>query len=297
MARRSSGSGIGFAVLVLIGIIASLPREALIVLIVLGVIGIVVYVYSKSQSKSDISASPSRDRNISGAAFRPREDDIDASVTSKACWVPAGNSVTVAGITIKSGMLYVGKGLASATGHEIEPALINPTLPVRTPTGSIDKMDYWPSYSHIPELARGGYLQWLADGRKDPNVQIGFVFLFFYGLERRVLHDFRQDKETVNRELPAILAEVRRLLSIYGDNSSSFYGYANSFLDIIVTVGARDRIYRLPAPPTGKYKALTLRHKVALGQVAVDGMALPAERSGPTRLNNPARFDKWTSAS
>lgn len=277
MARRSSGSGIGFAVLVLIGIIASLPREALIVLIVLGVIGIVVYVYSKSQSKSDNSASPPRDRNISVAAFRPREDDIDASVTSKVCWVPAGNSVTVAGVTIKGGMLYVGKGLASVAGHEIEPALINPALPVRMPSGSIDKMDYWPSYSNIPEIARGGYLQWLADGRKDPNVQIGFVFLFFYGLERRVLHDFRQDKETVNRELPAILAEVRRLLSVYGDNSSSFYGYANSFLDIIVTVGARDRIYRLPAPPTGKYKALTLRHKVALGQVAVDGMALPAE--------------------
>ena len=49
MARRSSGSGIGFAVLVFVGIIASLPREALIVLVVLGVIGIVFYFYFKFQ--------------------------------------------------------------------------------------------------------------------------------------------------------------------------------------------------------------------------------------------------------
>lgn len=289
MARRSSGSGIALAVLILIGIVASLPKEARIILIVFGVIGVVIYLYSKSQSKSSSSVSLPSARDISMTVFRSGEDDIDVSVTSKACWVAAGNIVTVAGVTISGGMLYVGKDLATVAGHEIEPALINPKLRAQVPTGPIDQMGYWPSYSRIPELARGGYLQWLAGGRKDPNVQTGFVFLFFYGLERRVLHDLSQDKEAVNQELPAILAEVRRLLSIYGGSSGSFYGYANSFLDIIVTVGARDRIYRLPAPSQGKYKALTLRHKVALGQIAVDGMDLPVEWAY-SWLTNDERF-------
>src|SRR5690606_35707017 len=88
--------------------------------------------------------------------------------------------------------------------------------------------------------------------------------------------DLKSDIQVVNEELPRILAEVRRLLSIYGNNGS-FYGYASSFVDLLVTVGARERLYKLQAPPVGQYNALTMRHKVALGQVAADGAPLPAE--------------------
>src|SRR4030066_399423 len=169
MARRSSGPGITLVVLVLIGIIASLPRETLITLAVLCVIGVNIFLYFKSQSKPSSSVSLPRVRDSSVSISRSGEDNIDTSVTSKVCWVSTENSVAIAGIAIKGGMIYVGKGLASVSGHEIEPALINPALPARILTGSTDQMGYWPSYSHIPELARGGYLQWLASGRKDPN--------------------------------------------------------------------------------------------------------------------------------
>ncbi|OGS94062.1 MAG: hypothetical protein A3H31_03105 [Gallionellales bacterium RIFCSPLOWO2_02_FULL_57_47] len=201
-------------------------------------------------------------------------DNVDSSVTSASCWVKPGTEILAKGLTIPGGMLYYGKGLARVTGAGIEPALINPGLPVNMPAGSLEQMPYWLSYSDISPTARGGYLQWLAGGRKDPNVQIGYVFLFFYGLERRVLADARQYPE-VAQELPAVLAEVRRLLSIY-ENQGSFYGYASRFLDLVVTVGAKDRIYKLPPLPQGQYKALTLRHKIALGQAAVDGALLPA---------------------
>ena len=201
----------------------------------------------------------------------PRE--IDASVTSDKCWVGPNKEVDVKQLGSLGGMLYYGQGLPSVAGSDVEPALINPKLRVVFPqSGSADRMPYWPSYSRISEAARGEYLTWLAGGRKAPNVQLGCVFLFFYGLERRIFAD-RQYPE-VPQESPAILAEVRRLLTVYGSNGS-FYSYANHFLNFIVALGTKDRIYTLPTPPQGTYRLMTLRHKMALGQAAVDGAPLP----------------------
>jgi len=50
-------------------------------------------------------------------------------------------------------------------------------------------MDYWPSYCEVSPRARAAYLRWLEDGRRDESTYIGYVFLFFYGLERRLLGD------------------------------------------------------------------------------------------------------------
>lgn len=288
MARSSPGFGIGVAILaVILGIIASVPQEIWIGLIVLCVVGLALYLYPKNHSTTENSTRVPAEQGSVPTVSRSSVRDIDLLVSLASCWVPMGKEVTVQGLHIPGGMLYIGKNLTSVSGYGIEPALINPVLPVRMPTEPVDRMDYWPSYSSISATERGGYLQWLAGGRKDQNVQIGFVFLFFYGLERRALHDSRQHKEEVNRELPGILSEVRRLLSIYG-GSGAFYGYANHFLDLILTVGAHDRLYTMPAPPLGRYKSLTLRHKVALGQAAVDGVPLPTEWAY-SWLNNDER--------
>jgi hypothetical protein len=50
-------------------------------------------------------------------------------------------------------------------------------------------MGYWPLYSGIDPASRAAYLHWLTGGRKAPEAYIGYVFLFFYGIERRVLVD------------------------------------------------------------------------------------------------------------
>ena len=41
-------------------------------------------------------------------------------------------------------------------------------------------------------------IEWLNGGRSDPNAPLGFVFLFFYGLEYRLL------KDGVHEDAPAI---------------------------------------------------------------------------------------------
>jgi tellurite resistance protein len=138
----------------------------------------------------------------------------------------------VAGREIRSGMVYSGRGLTAVNGYDADPALIDPTLRVnwRNPDTGGHRMGYWPSYSRIAPESRAAYLQWLAGGRSDPLVGVGYVFLFFYGLERRVLYDVKLDP--TNTDVAAAVREVERLQRIYG-HSGSFNGYATSFLEFV----------------------------------------------------------------
>ena len=118
---------------------------------------------------------------------RKRFININAKAGDK-CWVPPDQARKIAGYEIPGGMIYVGKSLPPVGGwQDVEPALINPSLPVarRKPDVAGESMGYWPSYSEISPQAHAAYLSWLAGGRSDPGAYIGYVFLFFYGLERR----------------------------------------------------------------------------------------------------------------
>lgn len=174
-------------------------------------------------------------------------------------------------------MLYVGEGLSPVRGlRDVEPALINPRLPVdrANPNRRGEGMSYWPSYSEITPAARAAYLEWLAGGRSDPNTYIGYVFLFFYGLERRLLGDVRRTAISP-AERDAIFAEVTRLLGTYGHHRS-FRGYATEFLGA-ARMGTDVRVYEREAPPlesSGSELPLLLR--LGLGQLARDGRPIPA---------------------
>jgi tellurite resistance protein len=135
--------------------------------------------------------------------------------------------ISIAGEKIAGGMIYVGNVLETQNGYKTENCLINPSLKVAAepsdPAG--DGFSYWPDYSAIGPIARKTYLRWLAKGRCDPNIGIGYVFLFFYGLERRLFIDRALD------EAPVLAAEVRRLNEIY--SNGSFSSYVSRFLDAV----------------------------------------------------------------
>lgn len=149
----------------------------------------------------------------------------------KARWIRPGEAVEVGGVTIQGGLFYFGKKLDALKGHRGsgDASLINPSINV-TPmpmTFNSGEMGYWPSFNGIKAKDRGAYLNWLASDRTNPDVYIGYVFLYFYGLERRVLHD----KPPLD-EVQQIFDEVLRLLSIYGDNYS-FNSYATNLAEWI----------------------------------------------------------------
>jgi len=179
------------------------------------------------------------------------------------------------GYAIHGGLVYAGSGLVAEKGGMPEPALIDPGLPVdvRTPDYAGAKMGYWPSYSSIRPDCRAAYLHWLLDGRHAPGAYIGYVFLYFYGLERRLLVD-SQSSQAARAEQPALVREVERLLRIYGANGS-FSGYASNLLRFL-SLGGGPRRYLSAPPEQQEAWELPFELRLGLGQLAADARPVPA---------------------
>lgn len=312
--RRKSGSGGVFGAVVIgaLVLIASVPKEVWIGVGVLAVVAAAIYLYGqskKSQASATIeevepvqrayveperSASRAPSRSSASAPRRHVGDDVPVSVApappsgasfrvpaapkgfGAASWIPAGASVDVSGVSIPGGLVYVGTELKTPSGLN-DPCLIDPSKSVASRGDYTERqMGYWPSYSDIPASARRAYLNWLADGKKDPEADIGYVFIFFYGLERRAILDAAKD-DAAKADWPIIAAELRRLLDIYGEKSGSFRSYAGSLLDWVSLAEHPEKAYLKPIPSFPKSYELPLYIRVALGQTAVDKAPVPAQ--------------------
>lgn len=191
-------------------------------------------------------------------------------------WISPGQSVEVAGHLLPGGMLYVGSNLKGSF-DKTDPCLIDPSLPLAKngDYGTRD-MGYWPSYSEISATARRAYLQWLAGGRKDPRADVGYVFLFFYGLERRAVLDAANDP-AARADWPAIAQELRRLLDVYGGKSGSFTRYASELLNWVSLAEYSPNLYELDVPSFPQTYELPLYIRLALGQAALASAPVPAK--------------------
>jgi len=82
----------------------------------------------------------------------------------------------------------------SLTTSNIEPSVILTNLPVIA--GVPEKLDYYPKYWDISPQQRYVYLNWLSDISQP--IEIGYVFLFYYGLERHILQgNYKTAFETI----------------------------------------------------------------------------------------------------
>ena len=191
-------------------------------------------------------------------------------------WLPPGRSITVQGRQITDGMIYAGTGLTGISEYvEVEPALIDPSLPVdnHNPDQYGDDMSSWPSYNDISPASRAAYLDWLAEGRPG-GAYIGYVFLFFYGIERRILFD-RDREEVPDEEIDALVSEVERLLELYGEHIS-FNRYAGEFLSLARSL--RLDLNDAPSwdpPLVRKGWELQLEVKLGLGSIVAAGEPVP----------------------
>ena len=70
---------------------------------------------------------------------------------------------------------------------QTKPSLIFTGLPVdyNTNADNVEKLGYYPSYGQLNPRQRFIYLKWLCDITKP--VDIGYVFIFYYGLERHLI--------------------------------------------------------------------------------------------------------------
>lgn len=105
---------------------------------------------------------------------------------------------------------------------DVEPSMIFTKYPVSIPTEKVETPDYYPTYAGLTPEQKFIYLQFLKNPY-NPNINIGYVFILYYGLERRLLtKDWEKSAEVIlklrhvhlNKSFQSYSAEALILFSI-----------------------------------------------------------------------------------
>ncbi|KQQ85680.1 hypothetical protein ASF65_03790 [Aureimonas sp. Leaf324] len=187
----------------------------------------------------------------------------------------------IAGHTIRGGLFFVGRELQAPRSGRKDPSLLDPSARVAASGADVagSSVPYWPSYSEITPAARLAHLQWLAGGRSDPDYGICYPFIFLYGLERRLFHDGETG------DAAAIVAEVERLLAIYG-RDYSFRTYASKLLGAAAAL-LDDVPKPTPSPALWTGEELPVAIRLHLGRRIAEGAALDADDALVWLLGHP----------
>lgn len=197
-------------------------------------------------------------------------------------WITPGERVVLSGTAIDGGLFYFGSALPTQNGYAIDNALINPLLPVGKAPGNTsgEGVSYYPSYSTLGPESRRAFIEWLAGPRNNPSTYIGYVFIFFCGLERRLFFDKALDQTAI------IVGEVERLLAVYGENNS-FWFYASNLLDAAAAL-VNDFGKAPVIDPGSKPQEMPLRLRGALGRLVQEGKPITATWALAWYLTAPA---------
>lgn len=86
---------------------------------------------------------------------------------------------------------FVGHTISISSSILNEPSAIYIDLPIDNTFISPTPLDYFPSYEKLTPQERAAYLNWLED--ITIPIDIGYVFIFYYGLERHLLFGNSED--------------------------------------------------------------------------------------------------------
>lgn len=140
---------------------------------------------STTVPESSRSSAPARQNSSQRSSAAAKRTRREFPIT----WFGRDAELEVAGIRIKSPCVYASSGSSDAYGWATDPSEILIEAPVRRPRESFAQMGYWPWYSRIEPEHRYEYLSWLASGRTNLPPSEGYLFLYYYGIERRLLVD------------------------------------------------------------------------------------------------------------
>jgi hypothetical protein len=159
--------------------------------------------------------------------------------------------------------------------------LVDPALPIaRYADKAGSTLDYWPNYAELQPQARRAYLEWLAAGRRDPTTPVGYVFIFFYGLERRLI------AEKSKADAPAILHELGELLTVYGYNHS-FQRYCKALIEAAEVILEMTPTTPKATPDLRLGWEIPIGVRVHLGKKVRDGSPIDAEDALCWTLSHP----------
>jgi TerB N-terminal domain/TerB-C domain/Tellurite resistance protein TerB len=198
-------------------------------------------------------------------------------LVSPAQWIGRGEPVVVSGVTISGGLFYLGQTGSPRPGP-LDACVVDADKTVAADGGDPSQGPSlaWLSYEGLAEDQRRAYLEWLASQRPGANVHVGYLSLYLYGLERRVIVDGALDALDAG-EYEDIASELRRLMKAATD--WSFLSHAENLLEVISVMSVvPHRLYR--QPPTVKSTRgyqVPLSVRVAFAQAALDRAPVPVE--------------------
>ena len=163
-----------------------------------------------------------------------RHAERDSSV-----WVLPGDTVRIGKYTIRGGFFYLGHDLLCPDmGRYVdEPSLVDPELEY---TRSQERPghcvccteNYIYGYSGLSPHEKALYLEWLAGERNDSECP-GYVYIYFCGIERRLLVDNRMGMVS-RAEFMLLVEELKRLETVYGDCLEKIGGSVNDLLSYAI---------------------------------------------------------------
>ncbi|QDG35732.1 ATPase [Alteromonas mediterranea] len=214
----------------------------------------------------------------------------------KGRWISVDEQLSVNGRQLTKGFFYFGGVMSSLDGYGIEPSLVDDKRPASSPsvnseTYTDESLGYWPTYASLSKGCRGAYLDWLASDRSNPNTPIGYVFIYFYGFERRVIEN-KSNNQISNEEYIAIFEEVLRLNSVFNSNRS-FRGYSANFLELMALQRPalfEDRLSDIPETNNALSFKVKLATTIANGNPVTASLALEwLKNTFEYSLKTPAR--------
>lgn len=151
---------------------------------------------------------------------------------SKGKWISPREKIKIGNKTITGGLFYFG-GVLIDDREVTESSLVDEGLPIGSAsyTFTDDSLGYWASFQHISPKCRGAYIDWLASNRDMLDVPIGYLFIYFYGLERRIIKDCKEGLVS-DEEYAEACEEVLRLNSTFRKNYS-FNNYSRGLLEYV----------------------------------------------------------------
>jgi uncharacterized tellurite resistance protein B-like protein len=148
-------------------------------------------------------------------------------------WINPGEQIDILDIKITGGNFYFGGRLLALEGNHTEGSLVDSTLDIKKAHFSFedDSLSYWPKYISLSPQSRGAYLNWLSSSRNDLDTPIGYVFIYFHGIERRVTLD-SMTTAVSDAEFRELFNEVVRLKDTYKANHS-FLHYSTRLMEVM----------------------------------------------------------------
>ncbi|MBB1267859.1 TerB N-terminal domain-containing protein [Shewanella sp. SR44-3] len=255
--------------------------------------------YSTSSRSTTISSSNDNDDLATFTVHTSFGRETEKSTNKqKGRWVGESEQLTINGRRFTRGLFYFGGVMESLSGYGTEPSLVDDKLPALLMSVNIgselytdESFGYWPSYASLSEGCRGAYLDFLASDRSEPTTPIGYVFIYFYGFERRIIEN-RANKLVSDQEFLTIFEEVLRLNQVFNANRS-FRGYSANFLELMALLRPdllKHRTKEIPETSNGLSFKVKLATTIANNQPVDADLALEwLKNTFEYSLKTPAR--------